>query len=44
MPGFEPKALARMIARTGLTVDSCEVTSRERRKPYFEIVSAFASK
>lgn len=44
VPGFEPKALARMIARTGLTVDSCEVTSRERRKPYFEIVSAFASK
>ncbi len=44
VPGFEPKKLARMIAKTGLTVDSCEVTSRERRKPYFEIVSAFACK
>jgi ArsR family transcriptional regulator len=44
VPGFEPKKLARMIARTGLTVDTCEVTSRERRKPYFEVVSAFAHK
>lgn len=44
VPGFEPKKLARTIARTGLTVDACEVTSRERRKPYFEIVSAFAHK
>ncbi|HEY8427028.1 MAG TPA: metalloregulator ArsR/SmtB family transcription factor [Sandaracinaceae bacterium] len=44
VPGFEPKKLAKMIERAGLTVDSCEITSRERRKPYFEIVSAFASK
>ncbi len=44
IPGFDPKKLARMIARTGLTVDTCDVTSRERRKPYFEIVSAFAHK
>lgn len=44
VPGFDPRKLAKMIARTGLTVSSCEVTSRERRKPYFEIVSAFAEK
>lgn len=44
VPGFAPKKLAKMLARAGLTVEACEVTSRERRKPYFEVVSAFARK
>ncbi len=42
--GFDPEKLARHIAKSGLTVDTCEVTSRERRKPYFEVISAFAHK
>jgi ArsR family transcriptional regulator len=44
VPGFEVRELRRMLDRTELTVDTCAVTSRERRKPYFEIVSAFATK
>ncbi len=40
--GYEPASLAKLIAKAGLTVDFCEVTSRERRQPYFEIISAFA--
>ncbi len=43
-PGFEPDALRCTIERRGLTVDTCEVTSRERRAPYFEVLTAFASK
>ena len=40
--GFAPKALARMLAREGLDVSQCEVTSRERRDPHFEVVTAVA--
>ena len=43
-PGFPPKALRRALRRAGLVVDACEVTSRERRKPHFEVISAFAHK
>lgn len=42
--GFEPEALRGLLRQAGLTVASCEVTSRERRKPYFEVISAFADK
>ncbi len=42
--GFEPRALRALLEGAGLTVQRCEVTSRERRKPYFEIISAFADK
>lgn len=44
VPGFEPKKLAKQLTKAGLTVEACEVTSRERRKPYFEVVTAFAAK
>lgn len=44
VPGLEPAALRRMIEASGLTVEMCEVTSRERRAPYFEVLSAFACK
>ena len=40
--GFEPPTLRRWLNDAGLTVQRCEVTSRERRKPYFEVISAFA--
>jgi DNA-binding transcriptional ArsR family regulator len=44
VPGFTQKDLAAKIAAAGLTVELCEVTSRERRQPYFEVLTAFASK
>jgi len=40
--GFAPRALRAMLVKSGLDVELCEVTSRERRKPYFEVLSAFA--
>ena len=43
-PGFRPATLEKMLARAGLEVVSCAVTSRERRPPNFEVVSAFAEK
>ena len=43
-PGFAPDHLARLLQEAGLRVTRCEVTSRERRKPYFEVVTAFARK
>ncbi len=43
-PGFAPATLRKMIGRTGLAVDSCAITSRERRQPRFRVVTAFAHK
>jgi ArsR family transcriptional regulator len=40
--GFSPLELSRMLRDARLQVLRCEVTSRERRKPYFEVVTAFA--
>jgi ubiquinone/menaquinone biosynthesis C-methylase UbiE len=42
--GFRSKALGSMLEAAGLEIESCEVTSRERREPYFQVVSAFAHK
>jgi ArsR family transcriptional regulator len=42
--GFAPAAVRRMLQKAGLAVESCEVTSRERRAPYFQVVTAFADK
>ena len=42
--GFSASQLKRMVQRVGLTVDSCEITSREKRAPHFEVVTAFAHK
>lgn len=44
VPGFTPDALAALLASAGLTVEQCGITSRERRQPYFEVISAFASR
>jgi ArsR family transcriptional regulator len=43
-PGFAPAAVRRMLQKAGLTVDACDVTSRERRAPYFQVVTAYARK
>jgi SAM-dependent methyltransferase len=43
-PGFSPAKLRRWLEAAGLDVDSCQVTSRERRKPYFEVLTAFSEK
>ena len=43
-PGFAPKALSTMLRGVGLDVQSAAITSRERKKPHFEVVSAFARK
>lgn len=44
VPGFTPKELAKAIAAAGLNVELCEVTSRERRQPFFEVITAYANK
>ncbi len=43
-PGFDPQVLRGLMADAGLEVLECQVTSRERTKPYFEVVTAFAEK
>lgn len=42
--GFAPAAVRKMLARAGLDVDDCAITSRERRAPYFQVLTAFATK
>lgn len=42
--GFAPAELARWLVEVGLEVEQAGVSSRERRKPYFEVVTAFAVK
>jgi hypothetical protein len=33
-----------MLQKVALVVDFCDITSREKRSPHFEIVTAFAQK
>ena len=40
--GFAADELSRMLTAIGFTVSMCEVTSREKAKPYFEVLTAFA--
>jgi ubiquinone/menaquinone biosynthesis C-methylase UbiE/DNA-binding transcriptional ArsR family regulator len=42
--GFTPDTLRRWLEKAGLEVERCEVTSRESRKPFFEVVTAWARK
>ncbi|HJL19390.1 MAG TPA: metalloregulator ArsR/SmtB family transcription factor [Sandaracinaceae bacterium LLY-WYZ-13_1] len=44
VPGYEVAELRGLLEGTSLAVDHCAVTSRERRKPYFEVITAFARK
>jgi ArsR family transcriptional regulator len=43
-PGFRPAEVKRLLERAGLDVEQCALTSRERRAPYFQVVTAFAAK
>lgn len=43
-PGFSTQQLRRMLQKAGLRIDACDVTSRERRAPHFEVITAFAHK
>ncbi len=43
-PGFSASQLRRMLQKAGLEVDACDVTSREKRAPHFEVITAFAHK
>lgn len=40
--GFAPGRLAELLSTSGFDVDRCDVAARERRKPYFDVVCAFA--
>ena len=42
-PGFEPDELRSMLLEAGLCPALCQVTSRERRKPHFEIITVHAT-
>jgi SAM-dependent methyltransferase len=42
--GLRPEALRRLARRAGLSIGLCEITSRERRKPFFEVVSLYATR
>ena len=40
--GFAPEQLRTLLESAGFELSACEVSSRERRKPYFQVVTAFA--
>ena len=42
--GFKPPDVRRLLDKAHLEVDQCAVTSREKRAPQFEVVTAFAHK
>ncbi len=42
--GFAPDELDAMLRAAKLRVEQCEPSSRERRKPYFQVLTAFAHK
>ena len=42
--GFSPAALKKLLVSKGLDVTRCEVTARERRPPYFQVVTATTKK
>jgi ArsR family transcriptional regulator len=42
--GFAAERLGAMLRAAKLSVSQCEPSSRERRKPYFQVLTAFATK
>lgn len=42
--GHTPASLRRLLEKSGLMVERCEVSSQEDRPPYFQVVSALARK
>jgi ArsR family transcriptional regulator len=43
-PGFSTVQVKRMLQKTGLTIDACDITCREKRAPHFEVITASAHK
>jgi ArsR family transcriptional regulator len=43
-PGFQPTRLRTLFERAGCDVCFCEVTSRERRPPHFEVLTLYAAR
>lgn len=43
-PGFDPAKLRGELERCGLDVSLCEVTSRERRAPNYEVITVHATR
>ena len=42
--GFTVPALRKMLQKAGLAVESCAVSSREKREPHFQVITAVAHK
>jgi DNA-binding transcriptional ArsR family regulator len=42
--GFTVPALRKMLQKAGLSVESCAVSSREKREPHFQVITAVAHK
>jgi ArsR family transcriptional regulator len=42
--GFEPSALRELFETAGFEVSFCEVTSREKRHPHFEVLTLYAAR
>ena len=42
--GFTVPALKKMLQKAGLVVESCAVSSREKREPHFQVITAVAHK
>lgn len=42
--GIRPHVLDTQLRKAGLEVETCRVTSREQRPPYFEVITALARK
>lgn len=43
-PGFEQRWLKKRLSSQGMRVERCAVTSREKQRPHFEIITCFARK
>ncbi|MFH0944182.1 MAG: metalloregulator ArsR/SmtB family transcription factor [Planctomycetota bacterium] len=44
LPGFELDELREMLAEAGFRVQLCDVTSRERRPPHYEVITVHADR
>jgi ArsR family transcriptional regulator len=42
--GFSVPQLRKLLQKAGLTVESCAVSSREKREPHFHVITAVAHK
>jgi ArsR family transcriptional regulator len=42
--GFTVPGVKKMLQKAGLTVESCAISSREKREPHFQVITAVAHK